>query len=151
MSDLLVRLYALPPAPAAVDGVRIERVLPPDTGKVLEFVRTQFSEDWACECAAALYQSPPACFVAVQGHTLVGFACYDATAKGMFGPVGVSPSVRGQGIGGLLTYRCMEALREAGYAYAVIGWADGKESFYARAVGATPIADAQPNVYSRLI
>lgn len=151
MSDLLVRLYALPPRPSVAADVRIERVLPPDAGRVLAFVREHFSEGWAHECAAALYQMPPACFVAVQGHTLLGFACYDATAKGMFGPIGVAPGARGAGMGSALAYRCMEAMCETGYAYAVIGWADGKEAFYARAVGATPIPDSAPGVYNRMI
>ncbi len=151
MSDLLVRLYALPPRPSVAADVRIERVLPPDAGRVLAFVREHFSDGWVHECAAALYQTPPACFVAVREHTLLGFACYDATAKGLFGPVGVAPEARGAGVGGALTHRCMEAMREAGYAYAVIGWADGKEAFYARAVGAAPIPDSAPGVYSRMI
>lgn len=151
MSDLLVRLYSLPPRPAVAADVRIERLLPPDAGRVLAFVREHFSEGWVHECTAALYASPPTCFVAVREHTLLGFACYDATAKGVFGPVGVAPEARGAGVGGALTYRCMEAMCEDGYAYAAIGWADGKEAFYARVVGATPIADSAPGVYSRMI
>lgn len=151
MSDMLVRLYALPDRPTVAADVQIKRVLPPDFGRVLAFVRERFSDGWAHECTAALYQSPPACFIAVRGHTLLGFACYDATAKGMFGPVGVDEAARGLGIGGALTYRCMEAMREAGYAYAVIGWPDGKEAFYERTVGATVIPDSAPGVYSRMI
>lgn len=151
MSDMLVKLYALPDAPQVAEGVRIVRVLPPDFGRVLQFVRTHFDEGWAHECEAALYQTPSACFIAVREHTVLGFACYDATARGMFGPVGVDAAARGSGIGAALTYRCMEAMREAGYAYAAIGWCDGKEAFYARAVGAVPIADSAPGVYSRMI
>ncbi len=151
MSDMLVNLYALPQAPTVAEGVRIERVLPPDFGKVLSFVKAQFSDGWAHECEAALHQSPPACFVAVKEHAVVGFACYDATARGMFGPLGVDAAARGQGIGAALTYRCMEAMKEAGYAYAVVGWCDEKQAFYARTVGAMPISDTGATVYSRMI
>lgn len=151
MSDMLVKLYALPAPIKAAEGVEIKRVLPPDFGRVLEFVKTHFSDGWMHECEAALYQSPSTCFIAVKEHTLLGFACYDATAKGMFGPVGVAESARGQHVGAALTYRCMEAMREAGYAYAVVGWCDGKESFYAHTVGATPIEGSAPGVYSRMI
>ena len=151
MMDMLVNLYALPAAPRDDDAVRIVRVLPPDFGKVLEFVKTHFSDGWVHECEAALCQSPPTCFVAVREHTVVGFACYDATARGMFGPVGVEASLRGRGIGAALTYRTMEAMREAGYAYAVIGWCDEKQAFYARTVGAVPIAPTGDTVYSRMV
>ncbi len=151
MSDMLVNVYALPAAPVLAEGVTVKRVLPPDFGRVLAFVKTHFEDGWVHECEAALHQSPPACFVAVREHTVLGFACYDATARGMFGPVGVAAAARGQGIGAALTYRCMEAMREAGYAYAVIGWCDGKEPFYARTVGALPIECTGDTVYSRMI
>ncbi len=151
MSDMLVNVYALPAPPTTEEGVRITRVLPPDFGKVAAFVESHFGEGWAHECQAALYQTPPACFVAVREQAIVGFACYDATARGMFGPLGVDAAERRHGIGAALTYRCMEAMREAGYAYAVIGWCDGKESFYARTVGATPIENTGDTVYSRMI
>ena len=151
MKDMLVNLYALPTAPATVEGVRLERVLPPDFGRVLQFVAAHFDEGWVHECEAALHQSPPSCFVAVKEHALLGFACYDATARGMFGPVGVDAAARGQGVGAALTYRCMQAMREAGYAYAVIGWCDGKEPFYTRTVGAVPIENTGDTVYSRMI
>lgn len=151
MGDMLVRLYALPERPKVAEGVHIKRVLSPDTGRVEEFIRAHFSEGWIYESKAALYQTPPACFIAVKDRKILGFACYDATAKGMFGPVGVDPEARGMGIGGALTYRCMEAMREAGYAYAAIGWPDGKESFYERSVGATVIPDSAPGVYSRMV
>jgi hypothetical protein len=39
-------------------------------------------------------------------------------------------------------------MRDAGYAYAIIGGADADgETFYAQAVGATPIADSAPGIY----
>ena len=151
MSDMLVDLYTLPAAPTVAEGVRVVRVLPPDFGKVLSFVKTHFDSGWVHECKAALYQSPPACFVAIKDHAVVGFACYDATARGMFGPLGVETASRGSGIGAALTYRCMEAMREAGYAYAVIGWCDEKQAFYARTVGAMPIEPTGDTVYSRMI
>ncbi|MBE6757419.1 MAG: GNAT family N-acetyltransferase [Ruminococcaceae bacterium] len=151
MSDMLVNLYDLPKAPTVAEGTRIVRVLPPDFGKVLTFVKTHFDGGWVHECETALHQSPPACFAAVREHAVVGFACYDATARGMFGPVGVDAAVRGQGIGAALTYRCMEAMKEAGYAYAVIGWCDEKQAFYTRTVGAMPIENTGDTVYSRMI
>jgi predicted N-acetyltransferase YhbS len=77
---------------------------------------------------------------------LVGFGCYNATRKGMFGPEGVKPDHRGQHIGEALLLGCLHAMVHEGYAYAVIGWAGPKE-FYAKAVGATLIEGSEPGVY----
>ena len=49
--DMLVKLYDLPDHRPLLDklageGVSIKRVLSPDRGKVLEFVRQEFGEGW---------------------------------------------------------------------------------------------------------
>ena len=36
-------------------------------------------------------QELPKCFIATENGKLIGFACYDATAKGFFGPIGIDP------------------------------------------------------------
>ena len=93
---------------------------------------------------------PSSCFLALKDGEILGFACYDSTAKGFFGPTGVDLRYRGLGIGRALLLRTMEALFEAGYAYAVIGWA-GPVEFYRKAVGATVIEDSEPGIYRGLV
>lgn len=94
--DLLVKLYDLPAAStiALPTGVEIRRALPPEKHVVIEWVRRTFGDAWASECEVAFGGHPISCFVAVAvgADGIVGFACYDATAKGFFGPA--SPRAR---------------------------------------------------------
>ena len=84
---------------------------------------------------------------------LVGFACFDSSAKGFFGPIGVRPDRRGENIGQALLIRTLNAMREYGYGYAIIGWVSEAENFYRKTVGAEYIKGGNPenSVYSNLI
>ena len=141
--DMLVNLSLLPEA-ACPKGYSIVRVLPPDRARVLAFVRENFGENWESECGTALAQLPCRCLAAVKDGEIVGFACYDTTAPGFFGPLGVKASCREKGLGRALLISALQAMRETGYGYAVIGWCDEKEAFYRRAVGAWPIPNSAP-------
>ena len=151
MMDMLVNLQRLPSVSIPA-GVRVVRALPPDHAEILAFIREHFSEGWVCECRQALAQQPNACFVAVMDGRMVGLACYDATARGFFGPLGVEDSCRGGGVGRALLLTTLRAMADAGYGYAVIGWCDGARAFYER-IGAVPILDSAPenSVYGRMI
>ena len=152
---MLVNLYAAPvrqdaPAPAQ-QGIRVVRALAPDRLAVLDFVERAFGRAWAGECAAAFANSPVSCFIAVQARRVVGFACYDATARGFFGPIGVAEETRVRGVGGALLRRFLAAMREEGYGYAVIGGGSGVRGFYEKEAGAVLIPGSDPGVYERLI
>jgi len=86
------------------------------------------------------------CFIAVQDGKIIGFACYDVTAKGFFGPTGVTAEARGQGVGRALLLATLHGLAEMGYAYAIIGGA-GPVDFYRKAVGAIEIEGSEPGIY----
>jgi GNAT superfamily N-acetyltransferase len=155
MSDLLVKLYTLPDArelreALALDGIEIKRALAPEKHHVLAWVGEKFSKGWASECDAAFAHAPCSCFIAVKDAKIIGFACYDATARGFFGPIGVDEDLRKAGLGKALLIRTLEAMREAGYGYAVIGWA-GPVNFFAKTVGATVIEGSEPGVYKNMI
>ena len=149
--DMLVNLQHLPECESP-NGIQIIRVLPPDRHRVLAWVRDLFGESWESECAVALSAQPNTCFIARKDGVCIGFACYDATARGFFGPIGVDESTRGAGVGRALLILCLQAMCEAGYGYAVIGWCDEAAGFYQRAAGAIPIPDSAPeqSVYGRL-
>lgn len=155
MPDLLVKLYELPPLESVLSrqqaaGVVIRRALAPEKHIVSQWVRDKFEAGWASECEAGFAQQPVSCFVAVEAERLIGFACYDATCKGFFGPTGVDESCRGRGIGKALLLVCLHAMRWGGYGYAIIG-AAGPVDFYADAVGAVVIEDSWPGVYRGLL
>jgi len=155
MADLLVKLYDLPSSAPVIEklkaaGVEIKRAIGPEKQAVEEWAEKKFSRAWASECDAALSVQPATCFLAVKDQRLVGFACYDSTAKGFFGPIGVDEAERTGGVGKALLLRTLEAMREAGYGYAVVGWA-GPVEFFKKTVGATVIEGSEPGVYRHLV
>ncbi len=150
--DMLVNLYNLPARPEQTYA-RISRVLPPDLEKVRTMVRNTFGEGWASECLPALCRQPSSCYTAVKDGKILGFACFDATALGYFGPIGLLPEERGSGLGTALLIETLYGMREAGYGYAVIGWCDDAAGFYAKAVHAIEIpgSDPEKTVYGRMV
>lgn len=154
LADLLVRLYDLPAfeaeARVAAAGVVVRRALPPEREFVLDWVRSRFSTYWASEAALCLSQQPPTIYLAVRDNALVGFACYDATAKGFFGPTGVDEAERGQGIGEALLIATLRGLREAGYGYAIIG-DPGPVEFYRKRLDALEIPKSTPGIYQGML
>ena len=156
--DMLVKLYDLPEihqpdAKMADAGIRICRPMASNRANVLAFIRANFSELWAGEFEKAMSNTPVSCFVALNPQKeILGFACYDATTPDFFGPIGVREDCRGLHIGQELLLRCLYAMRERGYAYAVIGWvAEHNQPFYHRACGAVPIPDSFPGIFRDMI
>ncbi|WP_262299536.1 GNAT family N-acetyltransferase [Microvirga sesbaniae] len=154
MGDLLVSLYA--PAVEALGrrtartDVTIRPVLAPERHVVLSWVERHFSQNWASEAAVAIGRQPSSCLIALSNGELVGFACYDAIARGFFGPTGVAEASRGQGIGAALLHRTLQAMKDMGYAYAIIG-DPGPARFYIDAVGAVEIAVAGKGIYADML
>ncbi|HLA42331.1 MAG TPA: GNAT family N-acetyltransferase, partial [Aggregatilineales bacterium] len=133
-NDLLVKLYELPDLTPHLQkmneaGISVRRALSPEKHVVVEWVRTHFYETWVSETDVAFGHSPVSCFIATQENEMLGFGCYDTTAKGFFGPTGVDEAARGKGIGAALLLVCLHALYADGYAYGIIGGA-GPVEFY---------------------
>ena len=157
MPDMLVKLYNMPKINESIrlaeNRVTIKRAMALDKTAVLEFVRTHFFENWADECEKAIFNQPSSCYIAVKDGGIVGFACYDATALGVFGPTGVLESMRGKGVGKALFGSCLTSMKEKGYAYAIIGWVTDAVNFYIKTANAIVIEDSPPHksVYKNLI
>jgi GNAT superfamily N-acetyltransferase len=139
--------------------VTVRRALAAERQAVVTFAGVHGSAGWAAETRAAFARVPLACFVAVEGaspapaggyptapQTLIGLACYEATCRNFFGPAAVRPDRRGRGVGTALLLAALHAMRDEGYAYAIIGWASDP-AFYQRAVGATIIEGSEPGIY----
>ena len=150
MSDLLVKLYSLPPAGAHPPGVEVRRGFTAEKRLVCDWVGAHFGAGWASECEAAFARLPVACFVALRQGQLLGFACYDATARGFFGPTGVAVSERKQGLGLALLLAALHDMASQGYAYAIVGRPESAD-FYRKHVSAIEIPGSNPGFYEGLM
>ena len=155
MPDMLVNLLKLPPVEAAIDdlaktGVVVRRAQPFEITPVMEFVEREFSIAWADEISVGFANKPVTVFIATFEGQVVGFAGYECTRRGFFGPTGVIEEMQSRGIGKALMLACLGGLRELGYVYAIIGRA-GPVEFYENAVGAIAIPDSDPGIYTDLL
>jgi len=153
--DLLVKLYEHPLSfdfigQMAQQGVTIRKPIGPEKHLVVEWVRKHFSKRWASEFDVSFSGPQPTSFIAVEGEKLVGFACYDAAARGFFGPTGVLESHRGKGIGKALLMACLQEMKLAGYGYAIIAGA-GPVAFYEKSCGAVVIPGSEPGIYAGML
>ncbi len=155
-TDMLVKLYDLKDdwsfqAEQEAIGITIRKPIGPEKLLLVDWVRRRFlletwSDAWASETDMALNNRPITCFIALKGKKLIGFACYDATALGYFGPTGVIRSQRGRGTGKALLLACLLDMKLKGYGYAVIGWV-GPADFYRKAAGAVEIPGSAPGIW----
>ena len=148
---MLVKLYELGDdwqfiAEQKNRGITIRKPIGPEKHLVVQWVADNFGVAWAGEADTAFANRPRSCFVAVKNETIVGFACYDATALGFFGPVGIDRPHRRKGIGTALLRACLLDMKLKGYAYAVVG-AVKDTDFYKDTVDAQEIPGSTPGLY----
>ena len=146
--DMLIKLYPQEALQAAnVAGAVVRKPIGPEHTAITNWVASRFGPGWASEVQVALSNRPITCWIATRNSTLHGFACFDATARGFFGPIGVDDAVRGQGVGAALLRACLLDMRSIGYGYAIAGGV-GAPAFFQRVAGAVEIADSSPGVYA---
>ena len=155
MPDMLVNLLKLPPLEPALaeiekGGFRVRRAQSFEMTQVRGFVREHFGVGWADEISVGFGNKPVSVYLATREARLIGFAAYECTRRAFFGPTGVRVSERGRGLGTALLLASLWGLRELGYVYGIIGGA-GPVGFYSRAVGAIPIPDSDPGIYTDLL
>ena len=147
---MLVRLYHLPALAPELERLRTEsvscrRAESFERSAVTRFVEERFPS-WADETLVAFAHTPVGVFIAIEDGDVMGFACVDAARPNFFGPTGVDERQRGRGIGKALLLMALVAMREQGYAYAIIGGV-GPAGFYEHCVGATIIEGSEPGIY----
>ncbi|HOQ39755.1 MAG TPA: GNAT family N-acetyltransferase [Fervidobacterium sp.] len=158
MPDMLVKLYELPSDEDILEelskiGIVIKRSIGPEKISIVEWVKAEFGKHWASETDVTFSNKPISCFIAIDttnDNEIVGFACYDATTRGFFGPTGVNPKYRGKGIGTALLLACLKDMYSIGYAYAIIGDA-GPTEYYKKTVGAVEIPNSHPGIYKNMV
>ena len=157
MADMLVKLYNIPNShdiekKLLQNGIRIKKALAPDRSKIIAFSRICAKDDYSDEVRAAFSNNPVTCYIATREKELIGFACYEATARNFFGPMAGLESERKKGVGKALLLKALESMRELGYAYAIIGWpANSAVSFYKKCAGAIMIDEKSSGVYKRMV
>ena len=153
--DMLIKLYATGPSASAAiaKGLAVRKPIAPEHDVVAVWIAQHFSAGWASEARAALANRPISLFIATRdgaAPAMIGFCCYDTTARGFVGPVGVLPDARRTGIGAALLQACLADMRTLGYAYAVAGHV-GEPEFFRRAAGATEIEGSTPGIYRGML
>ena len=155
MIDMIVRLYDLPAgaplrAALAEKGVLLRLCNPYERHCLVDFVQRNFSPKWVSECKVAMGHQPIGCFIATRDKEIIGFVCYDTTARGFIGPMGVGEKARGLGVGKALMVTALEQLRNMGFAYGILGGA-GPVELYKKWVDAVEIPKSTPGIYADLL
>ena len=140
MQDMLVKLYELPDytdlmKKMEVEGIDIRRPLTAEKSIIQDWVKKHFGDGWESETEVSFSYQPVACFVAIESGKVIGFSVYDSAYRNFFGPTGVDESWRGKGIGKVLLFKALEAIKSLGYAYAIIGVVLALQNFMKKRLG----------------
>jgi ribosomal protein S18 acetylase RimI-like enzyme len=151
MHDMLVKLYDIPEdwsfiAKMEEQEIAVRKPIGPEHQLIVRWVKEKFHAAWSSEIQNALAGRPVSCFVAIKSKAMIGFACYDATALGYFGPTGVEGKYRGKGVGRALLLACLLDMKLKGYGYAIIGGV-GPADYYRKTVNAVDIPDSTPGIW----
>jgi len=146
-ADMLVKLYNLDSMVQADFEVRRPRKS--EFLALVDWVGARYSDTWRAEVEHALKISPPTCFIATEYSKITGFCCYDTSALGFCGPIGVDVAYYGKGLGKALLLKTLIEMKQVGYGYAVIGWVrQDNFGFFQKVAGATVIEDSFPGIYT---
>jgi GNAT superfamily N-acetyltransferase len=145
---MLVPLLALPPVEPLrkrlrKEGIEVRRARAWEQRLLRDFIVERLFPPWADEAAIAFSNKPVSAFLAFEGIRVVGFAAYECTYRGVFGPIGVDAPYRERGIATALLLESLASMREMGYIYAIIGQA-GPRAFFEKACGALAVPGDWP-------
>ncbi len=141
----------LPSTASVREGIALRPTRPEEAPRMLQFLNQDFAGRWARDVAHHLAHGgdPAHVFGLFVDSTPLGFALLGppgstsalrwagfAPEIAALGPIGISPALRGHGLGLALLVRALEQLREWGATETVIDWTDLLD-FYARC-GFTP-------------
>jgi hypothetical protein len=151
MPDLLIKLYRLPQSMTfleeqASQGIILRKPIGNELNAIKSWVFRHFGPDWASEVEQSFRNIPISCFLAQEKDRVIGFACYDSTALGFFGPTGVLKRKRGRGTGKALLLACLHEMHWKGYGYAIIG-AAGPVDFYQKVLDAIVIPGSEESIW----
>lgn len=98
------------------DGVTVRRLARADEAAYTRYLGERWSEGWQYEGLHALRsgQEPIPAHVALAGEEIIGFAAYDVTRPGWFGPIGTNAERRGRRVGTALLHACLHDWQRQG-------------------------------------
>jgi GNAT superfamily N-acetyltransferase len=154
MTDMLVQLLKVPPAQPLIDELRAQHIIIRranswELSRAREFAQ-QWAITWADEVEVGFSRQPVSVFIAIVDGEIAGFCAYECTRRNYLGPMGVGETLRGKNVGKALLLASLHAMREMGYAYAIIGGA-GPTEFYQKTCGATVIEGSDRGVYTDML
>jgi len=155
MPDLICPLLALPDNTALLaslqgEGITIRHARHWERTPLHDFIQTTFGAGWAGEAMASFSRNPISTIVAVEDKRFIGFATYEGTAPGYFGPTGVLETYRGRGIGKALFLEAMAGLRDLGYVYGIVG-DPGPIAFYQKILPGILLPAEWPTIYTGVL
>jgi ribosomal protein S18 acetylase RimI-like enzyme len=123
-------------APEVPPGFEISRARRADREEILAFMRTYWPA-WEAEVMVCFSNRPISLLMVLHSGKIVGFVAYECNnrGRGTFGPIGMVPELRGQGIGRVLLLHCLTDMRERGFTTAIVPWV-GPIEFYSATVDA---------------
>ena len=164
MADMLVKLYDLPPLSPLVEELRqqkiaVRRAYPFEISAVMGTVEKLFDGSLAHaeEVSVGFANKPISIYVAVDQSVekpyIVGVAAYECVRRNFFGPLGVTESCQGRGIGKALLVACLHGLAEMGYVYGIISNVVGTErlDFYKKTCDAVVIDGSDTSIYRDML
>ncbi len=114
-------------------GIKVRRIGESETEQIIDWVKKNFSSFWAYEAAEGVKRGRKV-FAAFEAGEIIGFSVYGALEHNWFGPIGVLKEKRHHGLGTVLLFRTLEAMRLEGVRLAVIPWT-GHLFFYTQVPG----------------
>lgn len=130
LTDLETPEWVVQKAADVAGVIGFERFRPELILPLNEWMRSEFPGDWQRYARESMTRitlgefAPDNVWVAQENGRILGFCQHDNT--GRFGPFGVSASERGRGIGAVLMFKCLHAMRAKGLRHAWLLWTDDK-------------------------
>lgn len=153
--DMIVNLYTDEVLWKGDNGYGVRRAFISDMDKVLDFVESNFKDEYGWKAIVERAMLQDKCVIAVlPSGEIVGFGCWDSEAKGYAGPVGVKMTHRNLGIGSDILCKCLEDMKSYGYGYAILGSVPRSvHGFFERSVSAVEIvgSDQHKTLYGRRV
>ncbi|WP_373399845.1 hypothetical protein V8V91_09500 [Algoriphagus halophilus] len=87
MKDMLVRLIGLPDCSdlekqlAKKENIVFRRAIAPEKHFITSWVLEHFGAYWKSEVEVSFSRQPVSCYIAQRENEILGFACYESTAK----------------------------------------------------------------------